>query len=69
MESSKFSLGLKEAIKNFFDQVKTNLEASNRKRQMRSRKMMAIMYRKFSTEHGLALTTPMPFLWKNISMK
>jgi hypothetical protein len=23
--------------------------------------MMTVMYRKFSTEHGLALTTPMPF--------
>ncbi|MFZ6818049.1 dynamin family protein [Undibacterium sp. Ji22W] len=60
MESSKFSLGLKEAIKNFFTQVKQNLQASNRKTDEIS-EMMAIMYRKFSTEHGLALTAPMPF--------
>lgn len=60
MESSKFSLGLKDAIKNFFDQVKVNLTASNRKTDEIS-EMMAIMYRKFSTEHGLALTSPMPF--------
>lgn len=60
MESSRFSLGLKEAIKNFFEQIKTNLQASNRKTNEIS-EMMAIMYRKFSTEHGLALTAPMPF--------
>ncbi|MBR7801031.1 dynamin family protein [Undibacterium fentianense] len=60
MEASKFSLGLKEAIKKFFTQVKTNLQASNRKTDEIA-EMMAIMYRKFSTEHGLALTAPMPF--------
>lgn len=60
MESSKFSIGLKDAIKHFFTQVKLNLQASNRKTDEIS-EMMAIMYRKFSTEHGLALTAPMPF--------
>lgn len=60
MEHSKFSMGLKEAIKNFFQQVKLNLQASNKKTDEIS-EMMAIMYRKFSTEHGLSLTTPMPF--------
>ncbi|MFZ6800777.1 dynamin family protein [Undibacterium sp. Di24W] len=60
MEKSKFSLGLKEAIKEFFEQVKLNLTASNRKTDEIS-EMMSIMYRKFSTEHGLALTSPMPF--------
>ncbi len=60
MEASRFSIGLKEAIKNFFGQIKTNLLASNRKTDEIS-EMMAIMYRKFSTEHGLALTAPMPF--------
>ena len=60
MEASRFSLGLKDAIKNFFEQIKTNLQASNRKTNEIS-EMMAIMYRKFSTEHGLALTAPMPF--------
>ncbi|WP_395007841.1 dynamin family protein [Undibacterium sp.] len=60
MEASRFSLGIKEAIKNFFAQIKTNLQASNRKTNEIS-EMMAIMYRKFSTEHGLALTAPMPF--------
>ncbi|MBI3711452.1 MAG: dynamin family protein [Burkholderiales bacterium] len=60
MEHSKFSLGIQEAIKEFFNQIKLNLNASNRKTDEIS-EMMAIMYRKFSTEHGLALTSPMPF--------
>lgn len=60
MEHSKFSLGIQDAIKEFFSQIKLNLTASNRKTDEIS-EMMAIMYRKFSTEHGLALTSPMPF--------
>lgn len=60
MEHSKFSLGIQEAIREFFAQIKLNLNASNRKTDEIS-EMMAIMYRKFSTEHGLALTSPMPF--------
>jgi hypothetical protein len=63
MENSKFSLGLKEAIKEFFVQIKQNLSASNSKTDEIS-EMMAIMYRKFSTEHGLALSSPMPFSLK-----
>ena len=60
IKNSKFSLGIKEVIKEFFVQVKLNLMASNRKTDEIS-EMMTIMYRKFSTEHGLALTSPMPF--------
>ena len=60
MENSKFSMGLKEAIREFFSQIKLNLGASNRKITEIS-EMMSIMYRKFSTEHGLALSSPMPF--------
>ncbi len=60
MEKSKFSVGLKDAIRQFFSRIKTNLNASNRKIDEIS-EMMTIMYRKFSTEHGLALTAPMSF--------
>jgi hypothetical protein len=60
MEKSKFSMGIKDVIKDFFEQIKLNLMASNRKTDEIS-EMMTIMYRKFSTEHGLALTSPMPF--------
>jgi hypothetical protein len=60
MEGSRFSTGIKEAIRDFFKQIHHNLETSEQKTDEIA-KMMAIMYRKFSSEHGLALTTPMPF--------
>jgi len=60
MESSRFSTGLKESVSQFFSNVKFNLDASNKKTD-EILEMMTIMYRKFSTEHGLALTTPMSF--------
>ncbi|MCU6432257.1 dynamin family protein [Undibacterium sp. Jales W-56] len=60
MENSNFSSGLKDAVKQFFSNIKFNLQASNKKTDEIS-EMMTIMYRKFSTEHGLALTAPMPF--------
>ncbi|HJV75482.1 MAG TPA: dynamin family protein [Noviherbaspirillum sp.] len=60
MESSKFSSGLRQAVKEFFTQIKTNLALSGQKTDEIT-EMMSVMYRKFSTEHGLALSTPMPF--------
>ena len=60
MEKSNFSSGLTEAVKTFFAQIKLNLLISNKKTDEISQ-MMTIMYRKFSTEHGLALTVPMGF--------
>lgn len=60
MESSKFSSGLRQAVKDFFTQIKTNLALSGQKTDEIT-EMMSVMYRKFSTEHGLALSTPMPF--------
>ena len=60
MEKSYLSVGLRDAIKQFFAQVKLNLVVSNQKTDEIS-EMMSVMYRKFSTEHGLALSAPMPF--------
>ena len=60
MESSKFTVGFRSAVKNFFDQAQVNLTESG-KRTEEIAEMMSVMYRKFSTEHGLALSTPMPF--------
>lgn len=60
MEKSKLSIGLREAVRQFFAQLRHNLTTSNKKTDEIS-EMMAIMYRKFSTEHGLALSAPMPF--------
>jgi hypothetical protein len=60
MARSKFSAGLRAAVKHFFEQIQGNLAQSSQKIEEIS-SMMAVMYRKFSTEHGLALSTPMPF--------
>ncbi len=60
MKNSKFSTGLRDAVKNFFDQIKRNLDSSDKKTEEIT-EMMTVMYRKFSTEHGLALSLPMPF--------
>ncbi|MFZ3001492.1 MAG: dynamin family protein [Undibacterium umbellatum] len=60
MEKSKFSIGLRESVRQFFAQIKLNLQTSNRKTDEIS-EMMTVMYRKFSTEHGLALSAPMSF--------
>ena len=60
MDKSMFSSGMREAVKNFFGHVQNNLIMSGEKIDEIS-EMMTVMYRKFSTEHGLALSTPMPF--------
>lgn len=60
MDKSKFSVGLLNAVKHFFSEIQANLGSSGRKTDEIT-EMMSVMYRKFSTEHGLALSTPMPF--------
>jgi Dynamin family len=60
MVNSRLSSGLNGAMKQFFASLKDNLAASEKKTDEISQ-MMTIMYRKFSTEHGLALNTPMRF--------
>lgn len=60
MENSKFTAGLRQAVRAFFEQVQDSLQQSSQKTEEIG-EMMSVMYRKFSTEHGLALATPMPF--------
>ena len=60
MEKSRTSLGLLDAVKQFFARARANLIQSNKKTDEIS-EMMGVMYRKFSTEHGLALSAPMSF--------
>jgi hypothetical protein len=60
MEKSNFSSGLMNAVKHFFSEIQGNLGSSGQKTDEIT-EMMTVMYRKFSTEHGLALSTPMPF--------
>ena len=63
MQSSLFSVGMRDAVKRFFTEVEGNLILSGRKIGEIS-EMMAVMYRRFSAEHGFALSTPMPFSLK-----
>ena len=60
MTNSSFSAGFRDAAKRFFERIQNNLSLSSRKTDEITA-MMTVMYRKFSTEHGLALSTPMPF--------
>jgi hypothetical protein len=60
MDDSKFSTGMRNAVRRFFEQVRSNLVRSGQKTDEIT-EMMTVMYRKFSTEHGMALSTPMPF--------
>lgn len=57
MEKSHFSVGLLEAMGQFFRQVDSNLDGSTETiKEIRA--MMTAMYRKFSDEHGLAAVNP-----------
>ncbi|WUR12753.1 dynamin family protein [[Empedobacter] haloabium] len=60
MGRSRFSTGMRDAVRTFFDSVQAELEASERK-VAEIRDMMEVMYRKFAGEHGLAITPPLPF--------
>ncbi|HEY0490343.1 MAG TPA: dynamin family protein [Telluria sp.] len=60
MVATRFATGMRGPVRQFFDQARRNLDASNIKIGEISA-MMESMYRKFSAEHGLALSIPMPF--------
>jgi hypothetical protein len=60
MEISRLPTKMRGAVKIFFDQIKNNLNLSDKKTDEIT-EMMGVMYRKFSAEHGLALSLPMPF--------
>ena len=60
MQASRFATGMRAPVKYFFDQAKVNLDDSARK-IAEIGEMMESMYRKFSAEHGLALSLPMAF--------
>jgi hypothetical protein len=60
MQTSRFTTGLRDAIKAYFDSIHANLDESEAKiAEIRS--MMETMYKKFSAEHGLTLAMPMAF--------
>ncbi|MEA5098233.1 MAG: dynamin family protein [Burkholderiaceae bacterium] len=60
MGGSRLSTGLRGAVKQFFEQTRNNLALSDQK-IAEIFEMMNVMYHKFSSEHGLAVSTPMQF--------
>lgn len=60
MEKSRFSAGLRQAVRDFFEKTLHSIQKSSQKTDEIG-EMMSVMYRKFSTEHALALSAPMPF--------
>jgi len=60
MVGSMFSASMRDAVRHFLNQVRSHLLRSGKKTD-EIVEMMTVMYRKFSTEHGMALSTPMPF--------
>ncbi|MYN46589.1 GTPase [Pseudoduganella sp. FT93W] len=60
MQHSRFFTGVREAMRQYFARVNANLDAAERKTAEIS-DMMAVMYRRFASEHGLSLAMPMAF--------
>lgn len=60
MQESTFFTGVREAIRQYFERVRINLQLAEGKIAEIS-DMMGVMYRKFSSEHGLVLPVPMSF--------
>jgi hypothetical protein len=58
MEGVRFATGMRAPVRQFFDAARASLDASTGKIGEIGA-MMETMYRKFSTEHGLALAMPM----------
>ncbi|BBO99759.1 dynamin family protein [Sulfuriferula nivalis] len=57
MEKSRFSAGLRSAMNGFFSKVDENITHSATQIE-EIKEMMAAMYKKFSSEHGLTEVTP-----------
>ena len=60
MQRSRFFTGVREAVRGYFERTRANLDAADRK-TVEISEMMGVMYRRFSSEHGLTLALPMPF--------
>ncbi len=60
MQRSRFFTGVREAVRQYFERIRANLDAAEHK-TVEITEMMGVMYRRFSNEHGLTLALPMPF--------
>ena len=60
MRRSRFFTGVREAVRQYFERIRSRLDAADAK-TVEIAEMMGVMYRRFSNEHGLTLALPMPF--------
>lgn len=60
LQRGRFFIGVRDAVRGYFDRTRANLDAAESK-TTEITGMMGVMYRRFSTEHGLTLALPMPF--------
>jgi hypothetical protein len=60
MQRSRFFTGVREAVRSYFERIRASLDAAEHK-TTEITEMMGVMYRRFSSEHGLSLALPMPF--------
>ncbi|MBA5606023.1 dynamin family protein [Duganella sp. FT3S] len=60
MQRSRFFTGVREAVRQYFERIRASLDAADAK-TVEIADMMGVMYRRFSNEHGLTLSMPMPF--------
>ena len=60
MQRSRFFTGVREAVRQYFERIRSRLDAADGK-TVEIAEMMGVMYRRFSNEHGLSLALPMPF--------
>jgi len=60
MQRSRFFTGVREAVRQYFERIRANLDSAEHK-TVEITEMMGVMYRRFSNEHGLTLALPMPF--------
>jgi hypothetical protein len=58
METARFATGMRGPVREFFDEARANLNASNAKIGEIAA-MMDTMYKRFADEHGLTLAPPM----------
>ncbi|SFD87937.1 dynamin family protein [Massilia yuzhufengensis] len=59
MQASRFATGMRAPVRSYFEAMRAHLDASATK-VAEIGAMMDSMIRKFATEHGLALASPMP---------
>ena len=60
MQRSRFFLGVREAVRQYFERIRARLDAAEQKTAEVS-EMMGVMVRRFASEHGMSLALPLPF--------